>query len=61
MSMSSRDNSTCSGTISRAGDPPGLSKELSDFQVQVVGITSATLERYEKNFTWYVLTTDQQL
>jgi hypothetical protein len=59
MSMSSLDNPTCSGTISRAGDPPGLSKELSDFQV--VGITSATLERYEKNFTWYVLTTDQQL
>ena len=38
-------------------DPPGLSDEFPDF----VGVTSAEFERYERNFTRYVLTTDHQL
>ena len=55
-------SSTFSSTTTKAEedcnlDPPGLSKEISDF----VGVTSAEFERYERNFTWYVLTTDHQL
>lgn len=38
-------------------DPPGLSKEISDF----IGITSVEFERYDRNFTSYVSTTDHQL
>ena len=40
-------------------DPPGLSIEMSDFRL--VGVTSSEFERYERNFTSYVLTTDHQL
>ena len=38
-------------------DPPGLSNEILD----VVGVTSAEFECYERNYTSYVLTTDHQL
>ena len=60
--VSIRNNSTCSSTTARAEDdynrdPPGLSSEISDF----VGVTSAEFERYERNVTLYVLTTDHQL
>ena len=56
----SRSSSTCSSTTARAeddcnSDAPGLTKEISDF----VGVTSVEFERYERNFTSYVLTTDQ--
>ena len=40
-------------------DPPGLSNEMSDFQL--IGVTSCEFERYERNVIWYVLTTDRQL
>ena len=55
-------SSTLSSTTTKAEDdcsldPPGLSKEISDF----VGVTSAEFQRYERNFTWYVLTTDYHL
>jgi hypothetical protein len=63
MNMSTRNNYTCSSTTAGAEDdfnrdphPPGLSKEISDF----VGVTSYEFERYERNFTSYVLTTDHQ-
>ena len=57
INMSSRNNSTCSSTTARAEDdynrdPPGLSNEISD----LVGVTSVEFERYERNFTSYVLT-----
>jgi len=39
-------------------DPPGLSKELSDFQL--IGVTSSEFERYERDFISYVLSTDHQ-
>ena len=60
--MSTRNNSTCSSTTAKAEDdfnrdPSGLSKEIPD----LVGVTSAEFERYERNFTSYVLTTDHQL
>lgn len=58
MSESTRNNSTCSSTTRAEDnynrDPPGLSKEISNFQV--VGVTSTEFERYERNFTSYVLT-----
>ena len=38
-------------------DPPGLSNEISD----VVGVTSVEFERYERNFTSYVLTAVHRL
>ena len=57
MNISTR-NSTWSSTTRAEDDgnrdPPGLSKEISNF----VGVTSAEFERYERNFTSYVLTTD---
>ena len=61
-SMSTRNNSTCSSTTARAEDvcnrdPPGRSIEFSDF----VGVTSVEFERYERNFTSYVLTTDHYI
>ena len=60
--MSTRDNSTCLSTTAKAEgdcnhDIPGLSSEIPDF----VGATSAEFERYERNVTSYVLTTDHQL
>jgi hypothetical protein len=62
MNKSTRNNSTCSSTTARAEDnfnrdPPGLSKEISDF----VGVTSAEFQRYKRKFTSYVLTKDHQL
>jgi hypothetical protein len=38
-------------------DPPGLSNEMSDFQL--IGVTSCEFERYERNVIWYVLITDR--
>lgn len=60
MNMSTLRSSTYSSTTTRAEDdchrdPPGLSDEISDF----VGVTSAEFERYDRNFTSYVLTTHQ--
>ena len=62
VNMSSRSGSTCSSTTAITEDDcncdyPGLSKEFPDF----VGVTSAEFERYERNFTSYVSTTDRQL
>ena len=56
--MSTRNNSTSSSTTARTEDdfnhdPPGLSNKISNF----VAVTSAEFERYERNFTSYVLTT----
>ena len=54
---------TSSSTSTRAedhyhGDPPGLSKEISDF----VGVTSSEFERYTRNITLYVqVTTESEL
>ena len=63
MNMSTRNNATCSSTTASSEDdctnrdPPGLSKEILD----IVGVTSDEFERYERNFTLYVLTIDHQL
>ena len=63
INMSTLNSSTGpSTTATRAEDdsnrdPPGLSNEILDF----VGVTSAEFERYERNFTPYVLITDHHL
>ena len=61
--MSTRNNSTCSSTTARAeddlnrdSDPP----ELSQTVLNLVAVTSGEFERYERNFTSYVLITDHQ-
>ena len=60
--MSTRYNSTYSSTTARVEDdfnrdPPGLSNEISN----LVGVTSDEFERYDRNFTSYVLTAGHQL
>jgi hypothetical protein len=55
INMPTCGNSTCSSTARAEDDcnrdPPGLSNEISDFVV----VTSVEFERYERNFTSYVL------
>ena len=60
--MSTRYDSTYSSTTARVEDdfnrdPPGLSNEISN----LVGVTSDEFERYDRNFTSYVLTAGHQL